>query len=472
MKDPLFIDDAGHPYELLGVGARATIEEINLAFKRGFAGPNRVQLRNAQSILLDPGQRLLVDLFDFDDSAFGHLIAAEPSPSRLVGPQRLATSKLLWAVQKDVFPDLRATHGLAVLFYWWANAEEESFLQLAASSQGRPGLDRITSKVELAQFLGKEGGAETAGSGKNSTDDLWKWAIAHWALLLESPTFWEQWIGDRRSVYGGVNGTFTDSARAALSAKIESRMRRLAERNRTLGTTGRADRLQRLELALTNERSVGRRLAKLNAGISTTAGPVACGRVMLELLGAVATVREQLARRLAREKENIDLQALWLQLSEHAYILTLIDRKDWQGAQNALGKLPESERNSAEASELRARALSDEGAYYALQDDTPSAFNRWKHALEQTCFDGLKKSIQEAIVTHTKKRVASLQEKTDLTAAFKVVEDARAIVGGTSLDKTLSHLYMLRAEQHYADAGKAAQNRRPLAEIEKELRAA
>jgi tetratricopeptide (TPR) repeat protein len=469
MKDPLFADESGHPYELLGIGPRATLDEINLAYRRGFAKPNRLQLRAAQSVLLDPQQRILVDLFDLDDDALRRLIGAEPSSSCLVGPERRTISQRWWTIQKESFPDFQASHGLAVVFYWWAISEEESFFQLASTAQGRPGLESATSKAEVNRILGKTTGPGETASSRNPIDELWKWTLAHWAQLLDSEQFWEQWVADHRLVYGDVNGAFTDATRAALSAKIESRLRHLADRNQALGTTSRANHLRQYELALMNERSVGRQLVRLNAGIFTNAGPVACGHLMLGLLGAVDTVRERIARRLTGEKENLELQTLWLQLSQYAHILVLLDRKDWKGALNALAQFSEKERNSPEAAELRARALNEEGNYHALQDDTSSSFDRWKRALRETRFEGLKKSIQDALVTYCKKRVASLQES-DLPKAFKLVEDARTIVRDTSLDKTLSHLYVLRSNQRYQSVASPAKTGGPSKNIEKELR--
>src|ERR1700722_8684130 len=154
MKDPLFNDESEHPYELLGVSSSATADEINLAYKRGFAGPNRVQLRTAQSILLDPKQRVVVDLFDLADDGVRTLSGAEPSAADLQGSRRQNISQRWWAVQKDAFPDFHASHGLAVLFYWWANTEEEAFLEAAGKAQGRQGLEQAISRADVMRVLG------------------------------------------------------------------------------------------------------------------------------------------------------------------------------------------------------------------------------------------------------------------------------------------------------------------------------
>jgi len=468
MKDPLFNDESGHPYELLGIPSSATVDEINLAYRRGFAGPNRLQLRTAQSILIDPQQRVLVDIFDFDDASLRQLIGAEPSATGLLGTERRRISQRMWAIQKESFPDLRASHGLAVLFYWWANAEEEAFAQAASQVQGQAALAHATCGTDVQRILGTGPGAEATGT-TNTTDELWKWAIAHWALLLEWDEFWATWATDHRQVYGDVNGDFSNSARAAVAARIESRLRSFADRHQAIGAITRANRLRTFELALSNERNVGRQLAQLKSGVQTKQGPVPCGRLMLELLGAVGTARGHLGRRLEREPENLELQTTWLRLSDHAHILMLLDRKDGRGAVEALEQLPDKERKSPDVSELLARALCEEAEHCALQDDTAAAFEKWKSALAQTRFKGLKKAIEGAVMAYCNKRVAALQG-TDLAQAFSVVENARTVLGGTVLDPTLSHLYVLRSDQRYQEAANASQTGAEMSDIERELR--
>jgi hypothetical protein len=103
-----------------------------------------------------------------------------------------------------------------------------------------------------------------------------------------------------------------------------------------------------------------------------------------------------------------------------------------------------------------------------VQGDTTAAFESWKRALATSHFDGLRTSVQAALVEHCNRRVAALQA-TDLSAAFTTVNAARAIVSDPALDKSLSHLYVLRSDQRYENAGRAAQANKPRAEIQKEL---
>src|SRR5262249_48384248 len=152
-------------------------------------------------------------------------------------------------------------------------------------------------------------------------DRLWKWAIAHWALLLESDHFWNKWMADRLGIYGDVNDEFSRNARSAIAAKLENCLRQFSERHLEAGTTARSERLHQYELMLLNECRVGRLLLNLNAGLQTNDGTVACGRLMLGMLGDVETVRNRIAHRLNQEKENVELQTLWLQLSKYAHIL-------------------------------------------------------------------------------------------------------------------------------------------------------
>src|SRR5262245_37519491 len=129
MKDPLFADDSGHPYELLELAPNASVDEINAAYRRGFARPNRVQLRTAHSVLIDPEQRALIGLCDDDNEALKRL-PGTVSPATLADGSRVELSRQWWAVQKESFPDLDASHALAVLYFWWANAAEEALVQI------------------------------------------------------------------------------------------------------------------------------------------------------------------------------------------------------------------------------------------------------------------------------------------------------------------------------------------------------
>ena len=338
MKDPL--QSTQTPYEILGLARGASEVEIDQAFKQGLVKRGNVQkLMAAKNILQRPAERALLDLFQYDPQVLPRL---QPNPlqdpSSLHPSRRKETAAAWEKMLATAFPDAGIAHSLGVLWYWWVlNGEER---QAAGDAAVEPPLE--------------EG---------------WRRVIAYWAMLVSTDEYWQ----------GQAGAEVAHTLRGQAVERLRNEFNDLGQKYRTSGATATADRYQGLDLLLTTEVRTAKDVA--GAGLRTSRGKIACGLLLLEQLGWVESVKQQVDAGLEKNPASEQLLAVRRALSPYARIEVLLDQQKPQAAVEAIDQFSEEERQKLELLKLRARAMLEWGKQQASLGDIPKALDCWEDAL-------------------------------------------------------------------------------------------
>jgi len=395
IKDPLNVEPTA--YDILEIGPAADTAEIRAAFNRGLVKKVNIQkLTSAQRILKSPPERALLDLFYYNTESMSRLTPNPVlDPSVLLLPNRALTAEAWGKQLRTDFPDLGIVHCLAVLWYWWAVSTEE----------------------QTAAGLGAK---STTHNSVHSVDHMWQRAIACWAMLVSS-----QYVEDG---FASVPADVASQVQKGLVDRLSNRFHDLEQKcgRNGLPTVGS---YQGLDLGLAAELRTGRHMA--GAGIRTSKGKICCGVLMLEQVGLLTTIRNQVREALQKNPFNETLQSLLPLLSPFAKIGELIDRNMPQAAIEAIDALPPDQSKSKEVLQLRSRALYDRGKQHVSLGEFDAALANWSEALRLRPEEKLNTNIREEIVATCQTRASALQQhQVDKAIAFldaglSVVEDAR-----------------------------------------------
>jgi tetratricopeptide (TPR) repeat protein len=431
MKDPLQSEQT--PYEALELERGATDADIDRAFKQGLAKRGNVQkLMAARNALQRPAERALLDLFQYDPQAMSRLNPNPLADRSVLELARRQETASVWEKQlRADFPDVGIAHSLAVLWYWWV--------------------------------LHREG--EQGPDGGPWLEEGWRRVIAYWAMLAGSEEFWSA------QVAGG--GELASSVRAQVLERLRNNLNDLGQRYRDNRDETGVDRCQRLELLLTTEVRTAKEAA--NVGLRTAQGEFACGLLMLEQMGLLESVKQQLQAALEKSPTDKKLLALRNALSPYASIVALIDNNkpqaaldeikakekeeitrlahsfweqrggggsadgDWRRAEREFRDKPEGK----ELNSLRARALHCLAKQQASLDKLEEALNSWELALKCQPEAELKSNIVAEIVSHCQGRAAALQQRQP-EEAIALLEMGITLVDNEKLRLTLGEILAQR----------------------------
>jgi tetratricopeptide (TPR) repeat protein len=444
MKDPLQSEQT--PYEVLELERGASDADIDQAFKQGLVKRGNVQkLMAARNALQRPAERVLLDLFQYDPQVASRLNPnplADRSVLELAGRQETAAA---WEKQLEAdFPDLGIVHSLGVLWYWWV-------LHL----EGQPGF-----------------------GGTPSLEEGWLRVIAYWAMLVGTEQFW--------SAQGAAGEELASSVRAQVLERLRNNLSDLGQRYRDHRDETGVDRCQRLELLLTTEVRTAKEAASV--GLRTAQGRFACGLLMLEQMGLLEPVEQQLQSALEKNPADEKLLALRNALSPYAPIAALIDSNkpeaalealaarekerisrlahsfweqrgrtggsadsDWRRAEREFGDKPEGK----ELSILRARAFHCLAKQQASLDKLEDALSSWERALKCPPDAELKSHILAEIVSNCQARAAALQQREPETA-IAILEMGLQLTPDEKLRSLLAEILAQRSIQTYNEVQEKA----------------
>jgi tetratricopeptide (TPR) repeat protein len=454
-RDPLQAEPS--PYELLGVDQKADDEAIKKAFNAALIARHADvgRLRDARTILLRPVDRALVNALLYEPASMSGLSPAwgKDGASLAVGA-RLRTGESWTAQLRSRFPDLDAIHSLAVLWYWWAIHEGERFTALAdaLARNGTPaGTETSKQALIAAAVRTDEKACGSPGEGGCSDPsclwyadcsyvspdlpDLWERAIAYWAALLASSTFWSSRLGLSSEDQKGACETFENTIKERLSG-LRSRFARA-------GAPGLAGRLAQIDIAFSVELQTARTMVRAGDGLlGPGSSGLGCGKLLLKELGLLERTRERLDEQLQTDSANQRLQDLETNLSPHANIAQLVAKERWDEALTQIEQLPESDRSTAEVTRFKARALIGKGKQQAGAGDLPAALKTWKAALA-VAPDDLRSETTDAVVEVCMRKAQALDNRPD--DAIAVLEGGLKLIKNRKLELRLGEILSERA---------------------------
>jgi tetratricopeptide (TPR) repeat protein len=432
MKDPLQSEQT--PYEVLELERGASDADIDRAFKQGLAKRGNVQkLMAARNALQRPAERALLDLFQYDPQVASCLSPNPLADRSVLELERRQETAAAWERQlRADFPDVGIAHSLAVLWYWW-----------------------------VLHIEGQQG-----SGGGPSLDEGWRRVIAYWAMLAGSEEFWYAQVG--------AGGGLASSVRAQAVERLRNNLSDLGQRYRDGGDKTGADRCQGLELLLTTEVRTAKEVA--NVGLRTAQGRFACGLLMLEQMGLLDSVKQQLQTALEKNPADEKLLALRNSLSPYASIAALIDNNkpqaalddikakekeevtrlahsfweqrggrggsadsDWRRAEGEFRDKPEGK----ELNSLRARAFHCLARQQASLDKLEEALSSWELALKCQPDAELKSNIVAEIVSNCQAHAAALQQREPETA-IAILEMGLKLAPDEKLRSTLAEILTQR----------------------------
>jgi tetratricopeptide (TPR) repeat protein len=392
MRDPLCTEVT--PYEVLGVDRDATGDDIKAAFKNAVvARPRRaMEARNARDILLDPDKRAFADAFSYDERVLRLLL---PSPLRepdCLAHERREQTLAAWEEALCRNPgDAGVMHTLAIAWYWTAIDCDQAL--------ALPAADALHLEMIRA----------------------WRRVVAFWVACTHS----------QASVSGLGSGSGETGTRVL--AEISGRLHDNWREHNEHGNHDLAEAYRQLELDLETEKHSASVLAGSSVRLSGSASELACGKMMLELLGLSEAVTGTVRRELENRPDNSRLIALRDSLSPYSAIELLVARHNYDQALAEADALSAKERKSSIVIELEARARLGKGKEQASLGDTLGALETWKSALagaKAAKSDRLAEAIVQTVIRTSKEKAVALQvNRLDqaveiLTAALKIVSDS------------------------------------------------
>lgn len=411
MKDPLQRQQT--PYELLGVGRDASAADIDKAFKLALVKRVNVQkLTGARVALERPVDRAVLDLLHYDDAVAARLSPDPRTDASALDPPRRAATAAAWESQlRRAFPDYGIVHALAVLWYWWALSESERMAEDPSATFDPP------------------------------LPDLWRNAIACWAMVVAGDDFWQSQTFVPRDHVPAVQ--------SALGDRLAADVHRFSQIS-----SAQAEMFHRCELTLKNEIRTAKALAA--AELRANRGRLACGALMLERMGLLAKVRQQIVAALEQSPGNAALTALRDALSPFSAIAALIESKQLQAAIDEIDRLPPAERDAKEVWKLESRALFERGRQEASLGNVDAALDLWKKALAHATTEDGKRIIHEEVVNTIQTKAAALQGRQQ-DEAIRILDHALRVVRSQKLELTLGEILTSRGVGAIIEAQKQDQ---------------
>jgi tetratricopeptide (TPR) repeat protein len=488
VKDPLQEKD---PYEMLGISEGADKKEVETAFKRCIASGHSVKEATwARNILNNPVERSFYDLFRYDENFLSQLRPRLTVDMLLQKRKQIAES---WSIiQKKLFPHIPSTHSLAVLWYWWSLYREEELLasvmqtpfnrkqvqSLSASSENPFyfkkdnkilvasnnideliwAIDRLKREnPDIVAYHLKQGHiqewlANSLGEPELSTllldiedpnkaynkitefvlNKLWTNTISNWVFLINFKDFWLKWIELKK---------FDHSFTLELCQKLENHFvnlfRSYRERYRNIGDLSNSQRCQNYEFLFYTENQTAKLIKEGQIKISSKDGNyfiLCCGRIMLEQVGLLNFVQEEVERAIKSCVQNENLKKLPLYLSPYAMLNTLLENKKFDEVIQVINALSPKERKNKHVLYLLTVAYFEKGKQYFSLKEYDNAFNSWIKALKT---GELREEIIRTIVFNCKNEFAILQ-KTDPSLAILIIKKGIELTKDIELKKILS----------------------------------
>lgn len=457
LRDPLQCEQT--PYELLGVGRDTNAKQIRSAFKlavvRRRASPQ--QLQQAMKRLFDLRDRALTDALLYNSRAATDLGS---DGARLKLAVRGETDRLWSQRLQEGFPDLPTMHNLAVLWYWWAVHETDRYSLLTeALAQHGVSIYRKTVKQGLLEDLAEAEGRDCKPSAGQdgcpdldcpwridcsyespSIDTLWSQAVAYWAPLLATHTFW----CDHLNAEEGA----AREARQDLEERLQAYLFDLRRRFEGASATRLANIVGDLEDQLPTELRGARLMARSALPLlgSGTEG-VGVGRLLLEAVDQLQPVQRRVKRQ-QRLHATEELEQLQVYLTPHGHIAQLVVAKRWREALEQIEKLSGAEQNRPQVTRLAAEAHLGKGQQEAGLGNTEAALEAWKAALEYASDAALREKIETAVIQTCLER-ASILENRDPDRAIAILEQGDSLVSSRNLRTRLGALLFHQAVSTY-----------------------
>lgn len=400
------------PYVVLGVSPNATDDEIKAAYKEkveiGDQGVDTVPFDDARKLLLNPERRKEIDrslaenatlsnLFSYQDAfleklAFKDQIETlkEPDIRRHVGQQ--------WRdVEKTGFPNLAATHSIAVISYW------------EAISSGEKGQKSLSSL--------------------DMTADLWNAALVRFAALCASRDFWSEWThltdfhGDREEIAKKLEG------------RLESELKKIVTDLEKNDDIHGANRFQEHLALFRSELLAARALSEFRIFEDQAPGPIAIygGPHLLGEVGLLEKVRTEIE---ARSPDQLPY------FSPLAHIRQLIKNQDLEIALAALDRLNPTERDKNDARELDASILLELSLKELAADRDDDAFKKLEQALDLT---EDRSQLLERVSKPILDRADHRYNLGDLEAAIVLLQRVLSYGAVSMLGERLAHYLLERA---------------------------
>lgn len=284
VADPVALREQTFPYRALraaGVTPASPTETVKDAtYLLMEQGGINWQERVAWDLLRTPAKRLLLDARLYrvrDCDALARELSAldpagEPSPLARVC-ERLSSD--------------------APLFTLLAGNRAESIAEWRARIAERPDdLDSVHCLAVASYWHAQE--LEDTGAWEQATQ-VWRVALACWAMLVTNDEFWITWRQARAACYGhAVTPADTARLRAELGRHMISLLTGHAERHAAAGRPQEADRYHQLVLFLERELGAAQCLKEVG-GLPLPNGPLVCGPAYLRLVGLVPRFGEFVA---------------------------------------------------------------------------------------------------------------------------------------------------------------------------------
>lgn len=434
MRDPLQLKKT--PYEVLGVAEDAGREEILAALRQGMSSGSSVQeLTQAMKTLVKPDERAFVDIFLYEEDFIERLETPVGDNGSALISRRMKVAEAWGEEERDGFPHFASTHSLALLWYaWLLYSEEEQWC--GCSDQPFEGRDFLDTCPPLST--------------------LWSNTISRWVFLIKSDHFWEAWREARES--GGVTYGKADigSLRRRLESYFENLPSTLEAKYIKKGDKDTASKYAEYHFLYKTEMKTAQALVGEGLGLSRGGKtyPICCGKLMLDQLDLLGTIRKQLGNMLKENPGAEVLRNLHMHLSPHAEVGVYIESKRFEEARQALEALPKEEREGEEALSLLARSWLQEGRERFSLGEYEEALDCWQEALE---LGQLRQEVEETLVQECTARVVALQQG-DPVRARKILEKALKIVDHPTLREHLSQIYMDRGIDRVVEVQKSIED--------------
>lgn len=416
MKDPLQKKET--PYEILGVPITADKKEIDNAFKRSLSsGRNVSEITQAWKTLCKPVDRAFVDVFLYNENFITQLNPDIWNDNSQLLSRRAEIAQSWRNVQKEFFPNFPSTHSLAILWYWWTvYCEEEQWAFFIRTSFEKK--ENLSTPFPLHL--------------------LWSYTISNWVFLINSDDFWSEWMVSRETTRKYLGNEDIKALAKFLESHFINLFHNFYEKYLERGDQVSAKRYKEYELLFNTEMKTAQKLSR--AGVQLSRGrrlyTISCGRMMLEHVGMLGSVQEQLERIIQNYPENEELRKLADSLSPHFSIAVLIDENKFDEAIKEIKKLPLEEQGKEEILRLLAKSYLYKGKQLFSLNKYEDALDCWEKGLDT---GQLGEELKDAIVSNCKTVSASLQNN-DPETAIMILEKALKLVKNKELQLILGQI--------------------------------
>jgi len=267
----------------------------------------------------------------------------------VVGAGRHEEAAQLWeeAQQRDPH-DLRATHSLALLYYWKARSLED------------------------------------AGHGAEAAK-AWQGAIRNWVALCSSDEFWSRWTREREQYCGSVPANAVATLQTKLLEHLERTLTEYADAARDDHRASDLERLTLLSAKLSAERRAVEALAAAAAQLQDEGRSVdtliICGAMMLEHLDRLPTANRLFAVLESAHPTDETTDDLHWALSPWVLAWSMVKEGSYARALDILMPALEQQASSKDGHDLAAMAHLEQGKAMAASGDILQALDTWYDGL-------------------------------------------------------------------------------------------